>query len=124
MLKVVIVEDNPLTVRSLVETIDWSSLGCEVVGTAFDGESGKKLILETEPDILLTDIRMPQSNGMDMIEADVVGSFYVFPGNPNIPPVIKSRVIVDRFRDKRIRQDRLSIRKSDLIALRLDPAES
>lgn len=69
MLKVVIVEDNPLTVRSLVETIDWQSLGCEVVGTAFDGESGKKLILEMQPDILLTDIRMPQSNGLDMIEA-------------------------------------------------------
>jgi len=68
-LNVVIVEDNPLTVRSLVETIDWQSLGCEVVGTAFDGESGKKLIMEMQPDILLTDIRMPQSNGLDMIEA-------------------------------------------------------
>jgi YesN/AraC family two-component response regulator len=65
--KVVIVEDNPLTVRSLVETIDWASLDCEIVGTAGDGETGQRLILEKTPDILLTDIRMPQASGLDMI---------------------------------------------------------
>ena len=68
-LSVVIVEDNPLTVRSLVQTMDWNSLNCEVAGTAMDGESGKKLILETHPDILLMDIRMPQCSGIDMLEA-------------------------------------------------------
>ena len=66
--KVVIVEDNPLTVRSLVETIDWASLDCEIVGTAGDGETGQRLILEKTPDILLTDIRMPQCSGLDMLE--------------------------------------------------------
>lgn len=68
-LKVIIVEDNPLTVRSLVETIDWSALGCYIAGTAYDGESGRKLILSEKPDILLIDIRMPQSNGLEMLEA-------------------------------------------------------
>lgn len=68
-LKVVIVEDNPLTVQSLLETIDWASLDCQIVGTAYDGKAGQKLILEEKPDILLTDIRMPQSNGLDMLEA-------------------------------------------------------
>lgn len=38
LLKVVIIEDNPITVRSLVETIKWETLGCEVAGTALDGE--------------------------------------------------------------------------------------
>ena len=32
LLKVVIIEDNPITVRSLVETIKWETLGCEVAG--------------------------------------------------------------------------------------------
>ena len=41
---VVIVEDNPLTIRSLMETIDWAALDCEIVGTARDGEAGKRLL--------------------------------------------------------------------------------
>ena len=36
-LNVVIVEDNPATVRSLVQTLDWASLDCVVAGTASDG---------------------------------------------------------------------------------------
>lgn len=66
-LKVVIVEDNPATVRSLRQTIHWSALDCEVVGTASDGEGGRRLILRERPDIVLTDIRMPQKDGLDMI---------------------------------------------------------
>lgn len=66
-LKVVIVEDNPITVRSLVKTIDWAALKCEVAGTAGDGESGGAMIRRLKPDIVLTDIRMPIKSGLDMI---------------------------------------------------------
>lgn len=66
--QVVIVEDNPATVRSLVQTINWSELDCEIVGTAFDGAAGCRLILQCRPDIVLTDIRMPQMDGLDMIQ--------------------------------------------------------
>lgn len=69
MLKVVIVEDNALTLRSLVETIDWAALGCVVAGTAYDGEAGQKLILEQTPDIVITDIRMHKCDGLEMLEA-------------------------------------------------------
>ena len=68
LLKVVIVEDNTATVRSLVQTIDWQALSCEVVGTAFDGESGRALILDKQPNIVLTDVRMPRKDGLEMIE--------------------------------------------------------
>ncbi len=69
-LKVVIVEDNPTTVLSLVKTIDWDMMKCEVAGTAGDGESGGVMIRQLKPDIVLTDIRMPVKSGLDMI-ADV-----------------------------------------------------
>jgi len=69
-LKVVIVEDNPTTVLSLVKTIDWDVMKCEVAGTAGDGESGGVMIRQMKPDIVLTDIRMPVKSGLDMI-ADV-----------------------------------------------------
>ena len=69
-LKVVIVEDNPTTVLSLVKTIDWDVMKCEVAGTAGDGESGVVMIRQLKPDIVLTDIRMPVKSGLDMI-ADV-----------------------------------------------------
>lgn len=68
-LKVVIVEDNAATVRSLLQTIGWEALDCRVAGTASNGESGLKLILAEAPDIVLTDIRMPRKDGLDMIEA-------------------------------------------------------
>ena len=69
-LKVVIVEDNPTTVLSLVKSIDWDVMKCEVAGTAGDGESGGVMIRQLKPDIVLTDIRMPVKSGLDMI-ADV-----------------------------------------------------
>ncbi len=69
-LKVVIVEDNPTTVLSLVKTIDWDVMKCEVAGTAGDGESGGVMIRQLKPDIVLTDIRMTVKSGLDMI-ADV-----------------------------------------------------
>ena len=65
--KVVIIDDNPITVRSLTHTIDWASRGCVVAGTATDGQSGRALVLRVRPDILLLDIRMPQMDGLDML---------------------------------------------------------
>lgn len=65
--KIVLVEDNLIALRALRETIDWDSLDCEVAGTARDGEAGKELILSVQPDILLTDIRMPRKDGLQML---------------------------------------------------------
>lgn len=66
--KVAIIDDNPATVRSLTQTIDWAARGCAIVGTATDGESGKTLVLREKPDILLLDIHMPQKDGLQMLE--------------------------------------------------------
>ena len=69
MLKVVIVEDEDIIRKGLVCTVDWQSMGACVVGEASDGEQGLQVVREQQPDVVLTDIRMPRISGLAMAEA-------------------------------------------------------
>ena len=69
MYRVVIVDDDLLIVKGLSSVVPWERLNCEVAGTASDGESGLRLIRECRPDVLLTDIRMPNVDGLTMAAA-------------------------------------------------------
>ena len=66
-LTMVIIEDEKIILKELVSTFDWSKLGITVIGTAEDGISGEKLIMESSPDIILTDIRLPLQDGLTML---------------------------------------------------------
>lgn len=68
-LSVVLVDDEQIILNGLHRVIDWKNYGCEVVGTAADGMSGLGLVRNLKPDILLTDIRMPNMDGIAMIAA-------------------------------------------------------
>ena len=67
MYRVVIVDDEPVIRRGLRETIEWDALGLEVAGEAADGAEALKLVRETRPEILITDIRMPEMDGLELI---------------------------------------------------------
>ena len=69
MYKVVLVDDEHLIVEGLRRVMPWAQEDCEVVGTASDGVSGMALIRKTQPDILFTDIRMPNMDGLTMVAA-------------------------------------------------------
>ncbi len=69
MYKVIVVEDEALARRGIVLTVDWPGLDCVVVGEAADGVSGMELILRHEPDIVVTDVKMPGMDGVQMIQA-------------------------------------------------------
>ena len=69
MYRVVLVDDERLIVRGLSTVVPWAELGCEVAGTAYDGVTGLDLIHSLHPDIVLTDIRMPNMDGLTMLAA-------------------------------------------------------
>ncbi len=69
MYRVLLVDDEALILRGLSTVIPWKEMGCEVVGTASNGRAGLDLIRELKPDILFTDIRMPNMDGLTMVAA-------------------------------------------------------
>ena len=58
MYKVVLVDDEELIIEGMKQLVDWESLGCRIEGAAYDGDEALDIINETEPDIIITDIRM------------------------------------------------------------------
>lgn len=67
MFKVLIIDDEEIIREGLRTVINWDMLDCRVIGEASDGDEGLEMVSSTEPDIVLTDIRMPGLNGLEMI---------------------------------------------------------
>ena len=64
--KLVIADDEKIVREGLAQTIPWEEMDIEVVGLASNGIIALELILETRPHFLLTDIRMPGMNGIEL----------------------------------------------------------
>lgn len=67
MYKVIVVEDETVVRRGIILTIDWTSLGCVIAGEAANGEEGAALADRLSPDIIVTDVKMPRMDGVEMI---------------------------------------------------------
>lgn len=65
--KVVVVEDEPIILRSIVSKIERSNSAFRVVGTALNGADALAVIEQENPDLLITDIQMPWMNGLELI---------------------------------------------------------
>ncbi|MBW7571272.1 response regulator transcription factor [Caproiciproducens faecalis] len=74
MYKVMIIDDEDIIVEGLKKVVDWAKYDCGVVATASDAKSGAKAIRENNPDILFTDIKMPNMDGLTML-AGLKGEF-------------------------------------------------
>ncbi len=69
MYRVVLVDDEHIILDGLTRAVPWGDMNCAVEGTAGNGEEGLRLIRQLRPDILLTDIRMPNMDGLSMVAA-------------------------------------------------------
>ncbi|MCC3375348.1 response regulator transcription factor [Cohnella sp. REN36] len=67
MYKVVLVEDEIFARQGLRNLIDWERLGYEVAHEADNGEEALQIIADTAPELVITDIRMPVLDGMELI---------------------------------------------------------
>ncbi|WP_026342102.1 response regulator transcription factor [Paenibacillus fonticola] len=67
-MKLVLVDDEKGIADGLKKIISRYIPDCEIVGTAYNGLEGFTLIQNRQPDIVITDIRMPQADGLEMIK--------------------------------------------------------
>ncbi|MDF2651245.1 MAG: DNA-binding response regulator [Paenibacillus sp.] len=67
MLKVLIAEDEMLVRIGLKNSIPWESLGMEVIADVANGQAAWEVYQKDKPDLILTDIKMPVMDGMQLI---------------------------------------------------------
>lgn len=66
MIKLLIADDEPLVQIGIKSMISWEEFGIEVCATASNGDAAYQLICEYRPEIVLTDIQMPCSSGLEL----------------------------------------------------------
>lgn len=81
MVNVLVVDDNITDLNGIVECVPWDSINCRVIGTARNGIEGIEKAKELSPDIIITDISMPQMDGIEMcrnIKEFLPKAFFIF----------------------------------------------
>ena len=64
--KVILVDDEAEAIDAMEAKIQWGELGFEVVGSATNGVKELELVEKLQPDIVLTDIKMPYMDGLEL----------------------------------------------------------
>ena len=67
MWKVIIADDEKLICRLIEALVDWEKLNMRIAGKAENGLEALQMVRELRPHLLITDIRMPGCDGLDLI---------------------------------------------------------
>ena len=73
-MKILIADDDAYTREGLVESVDWETLGIDEIMQAVNGQDALTTARWFHPDIILTDIRMPQMDGLAFARELLAGS--------------------------------------------------
>ncbi len=68
MYKVIVVDDETWICKLIRKIVNWQDLGFEIIADASDGLAALNLIKEHRPDLVITDIRMPSLDGIELIK--------------------------------------------------------
>jgi two-component system, response regulator YesN len=66
VIKVLVVDDEYFAREGMKRTVPWEKYGCTICGEAQDGREGIEEAKKHKPDLIITDISMPEVNGIDM----------------------------------------------------------
>lgn len=66
MLKMIIVDDEALLRNGIIHMADWEKYDVQIVGEASNGQEAIELVEKLQPDIVITDIRMPIMDGIEL----------------------------------------------------------
>lgn len=66
--KVLLVDDEINIVQGISKLVNWTKYNAKLYGKAYHGEMALQMIMKNPPDIVLTDIKMPKLNGVQLIE--------------------------------------------------------
>jgi two-component system response regulator YesN len=80
MYSLLLVEDEELIRKELMISVDWAAADCRVIAEAADGITGEMLIRKLRPDIVLTDIRLPGQDGLEMLRKTAPRSAVIITG--------------------------------------------
>ncbi len=67
MYKVLLVDDERIILDGISQMVDWSAFRTELIGTAQNGIQAYDKIVEAAPDIVVSDIRMPGLDGLELV---------------------------------------------------------
>ena len=67
LFRILLVDDEPYTREGLKNLIDWQAHGFGICGEAADGRSALELVARLRPHVVITDIRMPEMDGLELI---------------------------------------------------------
>ncbi|MFD2114577.1 response regulator [Paenibacillus yanchengensis] len=67
MLRILCIDDETIVRVALSTIIDWEVHGYQLIGTAADGLQALQLIEQQQPDIIITDLKMPNMSGLELI---------------------------------------------------------
>ena len=80
---ILLVDDEEEVIQAIIRKINWEELGFSVVGYADNGIKALEMIEESQPDVVMTDIKMPVMTGLD---ATVI----IRKENQNIPIIMQT----------------------------------